>query len=150
MTSDLIVVADAAEARLLVRDADTRALTPMETLHARPPAPEAGEPPRRAGHVQSESRSGGATLTPRADPRRKRRTEFARTLAHRVDEALARTRLDRLVLCAPPAFLGELKALLGPEGRRHLHSTLPADILHEATPDVARRVDALLPPSVRL
>lgn len=60
------------------------------------------------------------------DPRRHLKREFARTVVESLRKAMLSGRFDRLILVAPPAFLGDLRDLL------------PKDLQDKVAGDVAR------------
>lgn len=144
---DLVVVANAHEAHLFARDRAQAPLRPLETLLASASsASDTGEPPDRGGHVRSDQRPGGTTLSPRTSPEQRQRQAFARTLARRLEAMLEETRTDRLAVFAAPAFLGELRAQLSPRARRQPGQSLAIDLLH-GTPhahELERRVERLM------
>lgn len=129
MTAELILIANATEARFFTRKSDRDPLVFMETLQhpeGRLKPSELGED--RPGHGSSDQRPGGVSFTPRTDPRHKVRMQFAHRLADRIDELMAEGRTASIVLFASSPFLGELKAELSPAAQKALRATADVDL----------------------
>jgi protein required for attachment to host cells len=82
-------------------------------------------------------------VEPRTDPHRAAKAAFAGRLAARL-EATA-SAFERLLLVAPPPFLGDLRASLGKAARGKLHGTLDKDLTHAPLAAVAAQLDAIRP-----
>jgi protein required for attachment to host cells len=78
-------------------------------------------------------------IEPRTDPHRAARHAFARRLAERLDAKAGR--FDRLLLVAPSAFLGELRAALGEAMHARLAGSLDRDLTRLPLADLARELD---------
>lgn len=77
----------------------------------------------------------------RQDPQEAAKLAFAGAVADRLEQAAADKRYQRLVLMAPPRFLGELRSALGDRARALLYGTLNKDLtqapLHEIVEHLA-------------
>lgn len=126
--SDLILIANAAEARLLAvphgtADAGWVVLDALHRGEQRPTRPAlrpVGQPP--------------------LDPVRRRMREFATQVAQRFEQLRAGRAFGRVVLFAACPFLAELMRQLDPDTKRVLHAVVDADISDLAPPEIARRV----------
>lgn len=141
MKAELILVANASEARLFLRASEQAPLVPLATMQhdgSRRKGHQltAGRP----GHGSSDSRPGGVSFTPRIDPRRKQHLQFADELSHRIDEELASGRCSRIALFASCPFIGELKGRLSPAGRKALHAAVDVDLSALPLEQLERRI----------
>jgi len=107
-----LVVADAGGARLFEVDANgvlTR--TPHTTLEA-DPAPSREIASDRPGRTFDSMGEGRHAKAPPTDPQRYEKKRFAHTLAERLETAVTRNDVERLVIAAPPQLLGDLRAAM--------------------------------------
>lgn len=130
VTTEWIVIADAASARLFRRESDAEPLVPLETIAhdaSRQRSGALGDD--RLGHGSSDRSSAGTSFAPRTDPKRREQEHFARQLAHRLEQALERRDCVRFSVYAPARFLGELKAALGPRTSKALRLAVDVDLV---------------------
>src|SRR5579885_3335077 len=144
-----ILVADGAHARVFERVGATAGLRlaangafehKVERTHEM-----GSERPGRA--VESV---GGArhAVEPRVDWSEQEKQRFAARLAAHLEERAQREGFDRLVLVAPPRFLGALRAELGAHARARLAGRLDKDLTELAPGDIEGRLaEAALIPS---
>jgi protein required for attachment to host cells len=92
---------------------------------------------------------GGArhALEPRSDPHERREAAFAAEIAARLEAAAEAGRFARLLLAAPPRFLGELRRHLGPRCAAALGATLDADLTKLPEHDLSARLAAAAGPA---
>lgn len=128
-----LVVADAGGARFFDVDANgVLNRTPHTTLQADPaPSREiASDRPGRTFDIAGEGRHAKA---PSTDPHRYEKKRFAHTVADRLDTAVGRREVERLVLVSPPQLLGDLRAAMS--------SSVKGVVVREVDKDLA-----MLPP----
>lgn len=145
MKADLLLIANAAIARLFSREPHQQVLLPIETLEhpeSRLRSSELGD--GRAGHGSADHRAGGVAFEPRLEAQRKQQLQFAEQVALCVEQELASGRFAGLVLFASSPFLGELKQSLGPAALKALRSAIGTDLTSFPVDEVQRRVDAAL------
>jgi protein required for attachment to host cells len=130
MKPDLILIANASEARLLSRDGATETLLALDSVHRPEDSATAGELRR----VQPEP---GMPL----DPRRRRMRTFAAVVARRAEEELASGRFAALALFAACPFLGELMRQLGRPTKEAMRTVVDADISDLEWTEAAQRID---------
>lgn len=137
------LVADAQHARILETLRNGAWVErPEETLTTtNPAAHDLGS--ERPGRVHESVGASRHAIEPRLDPHRAAKTAFARQLAARLDEAAAVSRFAHLLLVAPPAFLGDLRAALGDASRRLLRGSLNKDLTHLPVADIAPHLAAI-------
>lgn len=141
MKADLILIANASEARLFVRASDQEPLVPLATLEhsaSRRKGSQLGID--RAGHGSNDSRPSGVSFAPRLDPKRKQHLQFADELSQRIDEELAAGRCGRVALFASCPFIGELKGRLSPAARKALRAAVDVDLTALPLEELERRL----------
>ncbi len=79
-------------------------------------------------------------LAPSSSPKEVEKGHFGHTLALMLDQGMRSQRFDRLVLVAPPHFLGMLKNELTPELEKHLMVSIDKDLTHIDAPELAERL----------
>ena len=90
--------------------------------HADPPTREQGSD--RPGRVHDSTGEARHSIEARVDRHRAEKTRFAHQLAEQLKEDLARGAYERLILVAPPQFLGDLRKALD----EHVGATVSAEI----------------------
>lgn len=134
-----IVVADAARARIFTRDA--RKLVEQESLvHAASRLHEGDLVTDRGADVHEStsttSRSSGGESTARTHEE----MIFAKEVAERIYRARVDNALQKLILVAPPRFLGQLRDKLdGPTSKLVIHS-LAKDLSKASLEDIQEAV----------
>lgn len=146
-----ILVADASRARLFRQqqkqkqqpldhiesfehpDSRARARDLMADSNGRKPAgPDMG--PAYGGRSVSHS-YGRVGAAPDTDPKTVEAQKFARELATMLQDGLHRHAYDKVVLVAPPQFLGLLRSTVSNEVSKHIETTINKDLtrleLHE-------------------
>ena len=146
-----VLVANAARARLFVRDPENRAMREVASfVH-----PRARMKASTLGHDRPGQAIKGAARTayePHTDPHQKELAEFARELMQRLEEEALQRRFPRVAILASKPFLGELKAHMGPTTGRLLAAAVALDLTEYVNGNLERRVaqalaDASPPPA---
>lgn len=106
MTPTWILVANASRARLFANAGPKKGLTLVKEMRH----PESREKASalvsdRPGHMQSAG-NGHGTRQPRTDPKTNEARHFALELARELNRGRASGQVARLILVAPPAFMG--------------------------------------------
>lgn len=109
-----ICVADAAGATLYRSDGPG---TPFRTLERLLPEVFEDEH-QKGGRVHESADTSRHAMEPRSDPEKLEKRQFADAVANRIDAAAAVEGFDRLILVAPPRFLGDLRQALGEKSRK--------------------------------
>jgi protein required for attachment to host cells len=138
------LVADAQHARYFERQAPSgpwqERVQEAEAIHNRPSHERGTERPGRT----HESVGGGRhAIEPRTDPHRAAKQAFAGHLAERLEASSAS--YDHLLIAAPPAFLGDLRAELGDAARAKLRGTLDKDLTRLPPAEIAAHLDGIAP-----
>jgi protein required for attachment to host cells len=138
------LVADAQHCRVLERQVPFGAWRELpgeaEETHNRPSHERGTERPGRSHESAGSARH---AIEPKTDPHREAKHGYARHLANRLEAAAPR--YARLVLVAPPAFLGDLRDVLGEEARKRLAGSLDKDLTKHALADLAPLLDSIRP-----
>jgi protein required for attachment to host cells len=142
MGNTWVVVADGTRARLFNRH-QNRTLEEFDTLLSPGHRLHEGDlVTDRAGRSFDGSRAGRHGVGERNAAKNREMTAFAKRLASRLEQGRNNGELERLVLVAPPRFLGQLRAhLSGPASSLvalTLHkelTTLPAEQLQHHLPE---------------
>jgi protein required for attachment to host cells len=141
MTSEWILVADAASARFFRRDSDADPLVPLETIaHEASRQKPSALGDDRLGHGSRDRNPGGVSFAPRTDPKHREQEHFARQLAHRFAQAVERGECRRISIYAPAHFLGELKAALGQAASKALRVAIDVDLTRYGLDELERRI----------
>jgi protein required for attachment to host cells len=139
---DWALVADAQRARILERPSAGGPWTERAEEELRldnPPSREQGSD--RPGRVRESVGAARHAVEPRQDPHQAAKQAFARRLAARLETAATEGRYARLMLVAPPAFLGWLREALGDGTRPLVQGSLDKDLVHAHLAEIAARLD---------
>jgi protein required for attachment to host cells len=140
MTTDLILIANGNEARLLAHtDAELVVLDTVLRTEGRPPP--AAPPPdaQRAGEAAAPGER--RTSRPPLDPVRRRMRAFAGEVARRFEQAASEQSYARVALFAACPFLSEVMRQLSPALKKTLRAVVDADISELALSDAQRRIE---------
>ncbi|UVH60696.1 host attachment protein [Variovorax paradoxus] len=141
MKTQLIVIANAASARIFRRDTAKSPLVPVATLahdasrlHTRELESD------RPGSQAADNSRGLNHFEPRSDARRNEHQRFAKEIAHRLDAGLKAGEYASLTLFASNPFMGELKAQLSEAVTQRLKATLNNDLCHVGIAELESRI----------
>ena len=139
-----IVLADAATARVYEPQAGQRDWKLIaELTHPESRAKESELGTDKPGRVKQSTGSRAAMEPP--TPRKEVEIEkFARQIATALDDAFVRKAYERLVLVAPPDFVGVLRAVLPERVEGRIATTIEKDYLHLDPPEARERVEQQL------
>ena len=131
MEKTWIVVAEGSRARVL--SARNRAQPLVEILDFEFPEGRLRDQviySDRAGNMQESSHGGGSAMEPR-NIRDQQHTAFARLIADALDRARNNGEYQRLMLIAPPAFLGALRGALSGSVEKLVDKTIQKNLIDE-------------------
>lgn len=139
-----ILVADRARARLLCPAATRGNLTELEDFVN----PDGRKPASGLAHDRPRSMEsvGNArhVIEPHTSPEQKTAERFARDLADVLDRGRLNQRYERLILVAPPHFLGVLQDALNPQVRACVSGHLDRDLTKLPIGELGTHLGALL------
>jgi protein required for attachment to host cells len=147
MRSDVewALVADAQHLRILERRGRDSWVELPETLHPKANPASHLHGSERPGRVHESVGMARHAMEPRLDPHRAAEADFARHAAAMLEHAAETGRYGRLLIVAPPVFLGDLRKALGDETRRRLQGSLDKDLAQACLASIIRHVEALRP-----
>ncbi len=135
-----IVVADGAHARVVAwRNGVLQPAQPFEFAASH--APNRKFISDRPGTFADRG-PGAHSYTPKHERREYEKMAFTRDVAAVIDAAGEANRFDRLVLVAPPAALGRLRAMLNGKSRARIVAQLGKDMIHLSLPQLQRHLVA--------
>jgi protein required for attachment to host cells len=140
-----ILVADEARARLLeAQGADGAVVEHLSFIHE-----EGRQHPRdviadRLPRAQESVGGARHAIEPQTDLETVEAGRFAHELAAVLETGRVGRAYERLVLVAPPRFLGTLRAVLSDEVHKHVVGSLPKDVTRESVDAIRERVKSLL------
>lgn len=145
MTLELIVVANASQARILSRASLNATLEPLaELVHPGGRSKGIELDDARPGHGGSDHHPGGVRFEPRLDLRQKQHRLFAKEISKWIEDALAGGSYQGINIFASSPFLGELKAQLGPKARKTMQAAIDTDLSSFHHQTLAHRVEEAL------
>ncbi|MEQ8166098.1 MAG: host attachment protein [Alphaproteobacteria bacterium] len=98
----------------------------------------------RPGRSFDRAGQGRHAEEPPTDPKRHAKAEFARSLAHRLEDLRNKDGLSELIVIAPPTFLGDLRSLFSTPLRAIVVEEHAKDIAHLTLPRLDDRLGTLL------
>ena len=141
------MVADAGSARIIALEGSRRDQTPaveasFENPAARGHARDLGSD--RPGRTFESVGSMRHAEEPRTDPLRHAKAAFARTIAEYLEHAGNEKKFDQIVLVAPPAMLGDLRAMLGKQFARRVAGEIGKDLTKLPVAEVMAHLHAAI------
>ena len=119
-----------------------RPLPDFEISVASPPTRDLGA--ERPGRVHDRFGPGRHAMEPKADWHRQGKTEFARSVAERLDSIVQAGHVDRLVLVAPPTMMGDLRAVLSRQTRDLVDGEITKDLTQSSRSDLEAQIGGFL------
>jgi protein required for attachment to host cells len=102
----------------------------------------------RPGRVKESANQARHGMEPRSDPKAVRAQRFARGLVDYLNDARQTGRIDRLVIAAPPRFMGLLDASMNPAVHDLVAHREREDLIHESARDPLARLSRSARPGV--
>jgi protein required for attachment to host cells len=146
MDKTWIVVCDASKARFFMTRSGTQEWTLFEEFDY--PAGRAkgielmSDRPGR--QLQSQGHMYRPAMDPHTDPRQVEHDRFALSIANVLNDAHANEAFDKLVIVAPPQFLGRIRGHLADRVKKAVYGTLDKDYTSLSQAELRERVDTPL------
>jgi protein required for attachment to host cells len=136
-----IVVADASRARVFSIGENEAWVLERELEHPKSRAKASDLTTDAPGRVQ-QSFSGGhrPAMSDRTDPKEVEAEVFARELADFLEQGCNHNRFDRLVIVAPPHFLGVLRKTINGQVEKRVHLSIDKDYTQLSARDLPKHV----------
>ncbi|HZA15044.1 MAG TPA: host attachment protein [Myxococcaceae bacterium] len=137
-----IVVCDASRARFFMTRGNGGEWVKFEEIeHPASRMKSIGLVSDRPGRqLQSQGSHKKAAMEPRTNPHDVEEMRFAHSIAETLDLARAHDAFERLVIVAPPAFLGRLRQAISDRVRKAIYATLDKDYTHLDEDELHERV----------
>ncbi len=144
-TKTWIFIGDGSRARIVENDGPGKGLQPALDKEFKLPQMRTGEMgadrPSTRGGMGGQLRHG---VEPKTDWHEQEKESFAREMADMLTEAAGKKQFDRLVLVAPPAFLGAMRAKLGAAAQDLISGELAKDLTHVSLHDLPGHLEDTL------
>lgn len=119
MPATWVVVADSSAARIFDADSPNGALQEIASYaHPEGRAHEGDLRTDQPGVTKDRMGYARHGLEPKVKPKEQEAIAFARSLADRIEAARAKSEIERVILVAPPEFLGHLRSVLDADARK--------------------------------
>jgi protein required for attachment to host cells len=120
-------------------------LEPLPDLHLTPETIEAYEMGAATAMTFGAKGRARHATEPRPSLRRRLKTDLARSVAERLNEACLKDRFDDLIVIAPPTWLGDLRACLSDATHALIRLEIGHDYAVLGLPELTQKLQALLP-----
>ena len=141
MKSTMIIVADSARARVFTFAADRSELVEIDDLaHPEGRLHDREITSDLPGKDIGGTGSGGHTHEEKVSPVEHELSEFARRIAHYLDDARKANKLSKLMLLAAPAFLGELRSQFSAELKKLIVFELDKNLAKMDVADIKKHL----------
>lgn len=141
MTTTRVLVAHDAGARVFENKGPGKGLVQLESVDFEDGRRHNGElNSDRSGRAMDRGGQSGHSFEPHQDAKSHAIEHFAKQLAHDLGRALREGSFDKLVLIAPPRFLGILRSNLDAQTERALRGTVAKDLPRANPQELARHL----------
>lgn len=114
-----VVVADSSAARIFIAGSPTSSLEEVASYaHTEGRLHEADLRTDGPGRAFDSVGAGRHAMEPKVRPKEQEAVAFARLIAGHIDKARAKSEIGRLILVAPPEFLGHLRGTLNNDTKK--------------------------------
>lgn len=145
MTVTWVVTADSTSANIfeiLKIGGDFRPIT--ELRHAQSQMKGSDLASDRPGRAFDSAGTGRHAMAPQVDLKAHEADVFAREVCEFIDNARARNRFERLVVVAPPDFLGRLRQNISPAANKLVTESLAKNLVGCAPEEIRARLQSAL------
>ena len=137
----MTVVADSARARIFTADSIHSSLNEIETMaHPEGRMHEQDMVSDLPGKGSGKGGGGDHAYQEKIEPKEQEMIEFAKRVADYLDDTRKANKLNKLVLVAAPAFLGELRTQLSKETTEKIVFELDKNIAHHSVEDIRKHL----------
>ena len=145
MKSMMIVVADSSRARIFTADSDRSPLNEIETMaHPEGRMHEQNMVSDMPGKDAGKGGGGDHSFQEKVEPKKEEMIEFAKRVADYLDDARKANDLNKLILVAAPAFLGELRNHLSKETSEKIIYELDKNLAQHDVEDIRKHLSTFL------
>jgi len=141
----MIVVADSARARIFTADSAHSPLNEIETMaHPEGRMHEQDMVSDMPGKESGKGGGGDHAFQEKIEPKEQEMIEFAKRVADYLDDTRKANKLNKLILVAAPAFLGELRTHLSNETSEKIVFELDKNIAQHSVEDIRKHLSEFL------
>ena len=141
----MIVVADSTRARIFTIDSAHSPLNEIETMaHPEGRVHEQNLVSDLPGKSSGKGGGGDHAYQEKIEPKREEMIEFAKRIADYLDETRKANNLNKLIIIAAPAFLGELRTHLSSETSEKIVFELDKNLAHHSEEDIRSHLSQFL------
>lgn len=141
----MIMVADSARARIFTVDSAHSPLNEIETMaHPEGRIHEQNLVSDLPGKDSGKGGGGAHAFQEKTEPKREEMIEFARRIADYLDDTRKANNLNKLVIIAAPAFLGELRNHLSTETTEKIVFELDKNLTQHSEEDIRHHLSEFL------
>lgn len=142
MSVTWIVVADSAKAEIYQVDKLEGPLRKLKDLsHAASQVKGRDLVTDRPGRAFDRSGPGRHAMDPDVGPREHEAERFAREVCDAIEDGRHNGGFDRLIIAAPPDFLGRLRKAISPAAGQRLIETVDKNLVGEDAEEIRRRLE---------
>ena len=141
----MIIVADSTRARIFTVDSAHSPLNEIETMaHPEGRVHEQNLVSDLPGKGSGKGGGGDHAYQEKIEPKREEMIEFAKRIADYLDETRKANKLNKLIIIAAPAFLGELRTHLSSETSEKIVFELDKNLAHHSEEDIRHHLSQFL------
>lgn len=141
MPATWIVVADSSAARIFTAGSPIGGLQEIAS-YAHPEGRAHDRDLRTDEPGMTKDRAGYAKhgIEPKVKPKEQEAIAFARSLAQRIESARAKNEINRIILVAPPEFLGHLRSVLDVEVRKIVEGEYNLNVVRKSPEEIRKHL----------
>lgn len=141
MPSTWIVVADSSAARIFDAPSASGALAEVAAYaHAESRMHERDLRTDQPGTTKDRAGYAKHGLEPKTKPKEQEAIVFARMLAETIEKARAKSQIERVLLVAPPEFLGHLRSALDANSRKIVEGEFNLNVVRMPADEIRRHL----------
>ena len=141
MASTWVVVADSSAARIFDAPLATGAISEIESfVHTEARMHERDLGTDQPGSTKDRAGYARHGIEPRTSPKEHEAMVFARMLAETIERARAKSQVERVLLVAPPEFLGHLRSALDANTRKIVEREFNFNVVRLAPDEIRKRL----------
>lgn len=141
----MIVVADSSRARIFTADPSHSELNEIETMaHPEGRSHEQDLVSDMPGKESGKGGGGAHAYEEKIEPKKQEMIAFAKRIADYLDDARKANKLNKLLIVAAPAFLGELRTHLSVETREKIAFELDKNLAQHDVVDIRDHLSTFL------
>lgn len=141
MVKTWILVANASHARIYFRNGAKQELALVkELVHPESRMKNAELVTDRAGYMQGTG-NGHGSRQPQTEPKQNEAIHFAQELAHELNQGRCSQQFERIILVAPPAFMGLIGDKMDDQTGKLVTERVSKDYTHSTEKELAGHLD---------